>query len=85
MPEDIASYADLGYDANVQAAVEHALLDFIGRDHADIDVHIRATFFQMGKRVGDAHMGEGDQIVRIWWWRILTLRIRWFAIHQFNL
>ncbi|MCY1367884.1 hypothetical protein D9M69_548360 [compost metagenome] len=48
----------------MQATVEYALLDFIGRDHADLDLHVRAAFFQLREGMGDAHVRQGDQVVR---------------------
>ncbi|MNL68939.1 hypothetical protein D3C87_1937370 [compost metagenome] len=53
----------LRYHADMQATVEYALFDFVGRNHADLNLHIRAPFLQLRQGVGDAHMGEGDQVV----------------------
>ena len=55
--------ACLRHHADMQAAVEHALLDFIGRDHADLNLHVRPALLQLRQRVSDAHVGQGDQVV----------------------
>ncbi|MOA56887.1 hypothetical protein D3C78_1809640 [compost metagenome] len=47
----------------MQAPVEHALLDFVGGDHANLDLHVGPAFFQLRQGVGDAHVGQGDQVV----------------------
>ncbi|RMN60303.1 hypothetical protein ALQ56_200188 [Pseudomonas syringae pv. papulans] len=47
----------------MQAAVQYASLDFGGSNHADIDVHARATLFQACQCMSAAHVGKSDQVV----------------------
>lgn len=48
--------AGLGHHADMQAAIQHALLDFTGRCHADLNAHVRAALLQACQGVGDAHV-----------------------------
>ncbi|MNN82036.1 hypothetical protein D3C81_1989230 [compost metagenome] len=36
--------AGLGHHADMQTPVEHALFHFVGRDHANLDLHVRPAF-----------------------------------------
>lgn len=47
----------------MQAAVEHTLFNFMGRDHADMNLYIRPTLLELGQCMGDTHMGQGDQVI----------------------
>ena len=55
--------AGLWHHAYMQAAVEHAVFDLAGRDHADLDAHIGATVLEFGQGMGDAHVRQGDQVI----------------------
>ncbi|MNP78561.1 hypothetical protein D3C76_1762080 [compost metagenome] len=47
----------------MQATVEHALLHFVGGDHADLDLHVRPALLQLRQGMGNAHVGQGDQVI----------------------
>ncbi|MNP86421.1 hypothetical protein D3C76_1866480 [compost metagenome] len=40
------------------------MFHFVGRDHADLDLHVRTSFLQLRQGVSDAHVRQGDQVVR---------------------
>ncbi|MNO82377.1 hypothetical protein D3C76_736500 [compost metagenome] len=39
------------------------MLDLAGGDHADVDAHVRAAVLELGKRMGDAHVRQGHQVI----------------------